>query len=252
LQSNLSWTDSVADRNMDKSEASSLSGSLLLTLCRLAELAIPSGEVSCTTSELAVRLSRSQQTASRHLIELERMGLIKRVRVAEHQSIRLTSKGLDLLKEIYFALKRIFERPKNEIYLEGELFSGLGEGSYYIGQEGYRKQVKEKLGFDPYPGTLNIRLKPSYESATTVLEDLSLVPIMGFRAEGRSFGPAKCARALINDSAEAAIVLALRSHYGADVVEIIAGENLRKRLRLREGDTVRVRVLTLTPQLSSS
>jgi len=229
---------------MDESEASSLSGILLVTLCRLAELAIPSGEVSCTTSELAVRLNRSQQTASRHLIELERKGLIRRVGVAEHQSIRLTPQGVDLLKEMYFILKRVFERPQNEIYLEGALFTGLGEGSYYIGQEGYRKQVREKLGFDPYPGTLNIRLKPGYEDATAVLEGLSLLPIMGFRAEGRSFGPAKCARAVINDIVEAAIVLALRSHYGSDVVEIIAEENLRKRLRLREGDTVRVRVLT--------
>jgi riboflavin kinase len=225
-----------------------LKGNLLLTLCRLAEFSAPTAEFACTTSELAVKLGYSQQTASRHLIDLERRGLIRRVRTAKRESIRITSNGLSLIGEMYVTLKRVFEKPAGEIYLEGELFSGLGEGSYYIGQEGYRRQLREKLGLDPYPGTLNVRLKSGYEGEKRRLETLPLVHIEGFSAEKRSFGPAWVTRAVVNDDVEAAVILALRSHYGPDVIELVAEENLRKRLRLKDGDTVKVRVITSAPR----
>ena len=225
-----------------------LKGNLLLTLCRLAEFSAPTAEFACTTCELAVKLGYSQQTASRHLIDLERRGLIRRVRTAKRESIRITSNGLALSSEMYVALKRVFEKPAEEIYLEGELFSGLGEGSYYIGQEGYRRQLREKLGLDPYPGTLNVRLKSGYEGEKRILETLPLVHIERFRAEKRSFGPARVTRAVVNDNVEAAVILALRSHYGPDVIELVAEENLRKRLRLKDGDTVKVRLITSAPR----
>jgi len=229
---------------MNRVKAGSLRGSLLLTLCRLAELTVPTGEFSCTTKALAAKLGYSQQSVSRYLIELERRGLIRRVRVAKRESIRITPQGLDLLSGTYFTLKRVFERPAGKIYFEGELFSGLGEGSYYMSQEGYRRQLEEKLGLDPYPGTLNVRLKPGYEGEKRLLETLPLISIEGFRAESRSFGPAKCAKATINDDVDAAVVLALRSHYGPDVIEIVSRENLRRRLKLKDGDTIKVKVLT--------
>jgi riboflavin kinase len=110
--------------------------------------------------------------------------------------------------------------------------------------------LKEKLGIDPFPGTLNVRLKPGYESEKRMLETLPLVSIEGFKGDRRSFGPAKCARAIINDNVEAAIILALRSHYGHEVIEIVSGENLRKKIRLRDGDTIRLRVITSAPRRS--
>lgn len=233
---------------MAKIEVGSLRGNLLLTLSRLAELSAPKRELTCTTGELAAQLGCSQQTASRHLIELERKGLIKRVRIAKRESIRVTPQGLDLLSEMYSALRRVFEGPANEIYLEGELFSGMGEGSYYLTQEGYRRQLKERLGFDPYPGTMNLRLRPDYENEKRMLDALPLLSITGFKTENRSFGPVKCAPAMVNDSVKAGVILALRSHYGPDVIEIVSEENLRRRLKLRDGDTVRVKVITSAPR----
>lgn len=233
-------------KTMEKIEAGSLRGNLLLTLCRVAELSSSRGELSCTTGQLSAKLGQSQQTASRHLIELERLGLIRRVRITKRESIYVTSKGLDLLNEIYSTLKNVFELPVGEIYLEGKLFSGLGEGAYYINQEGYRKQFREKLGFDPYPGTLNIRLKAGYENKKSAIESLTLIPIEGFKTENRKFGPVKCAKVIINDGIEASVVLALRSHYGPDVIEIVSRENLRKKLKLKDGDTIEVRVSSPT------
>ncbi|MCW4043116.1 MAG: DUF120 domain-containing protein [Candidatus Bathyarchaeota archaeon] len=228
---------------MNAFEKSSLKANLLITLCKLAELSISKGELTYTTGQLALDLEISQQTASRHLIELEQRGLIRRVKVGKRETIRITPNGLDLLKELYFRLKDVFEQPINYIFLEGELFSGLGEGSYYIGQEGYREQLEKKLGFDPYLGTLNIRLKPGYENEKNTLDSLPLISITGFTTEKRSFGPAKCAKAIMNDEVQVSIILAMRSHYGSDVVEIVSKENLRKKLKLKEGDTIKIRIM---------
>ena len=228
---------------MNTFEKSSLKANLLITLCKLAERSISKGELTYTTGQLALDLEISQQTASRHLIELEQKGLIRRIKVGKRETIRITPNGLDLLKELYFRLKDVFEQPINYIFLEGELFSGLGEGSYYIGQEGYRKQLEQKLGFDPYPGTLNIRLKPGYENERNTLNSLPLISIKGFKTEKRSFGPAKCAKAKMNDEIQVSIILAMRSHYGSDVVEIVSKENLRKKLKLKDGDIIKLRIM---------
>ncbi len=42
--------------------------------------------------------------------------------------------------------------------LGGEVISGIGGegGAYYVKQ--YSHLIKEYLGFDPYPGTLNVRV----------------------------------------------------------------------------------------------
>ena len=45
------------------------------------------------------------------------------------------------------------------VTLEGTVFTGLGEGAYYIAKERLsQKQIVEKLGFEPYPGTLKLEI----------------------------------------------------------------------------------------------
>ena len=52
-------------------------------------------------------------------------------------------------------------------------------------------------------------------------------------------------RQVVENKVKGALILALRSHYDASVVEIIAPVFLRKHLRLRDGHKVKVEVLTL-------
>ncbi|MEM1537956.1 MAG: DUF120 domain-containing protein [Candidatus Nezhaarchaeales archaeon] len=56
-------------------------------------------------------------------------------------------------------LQKIFGEGREVLTLEGEVFTGLGEGAFYVTREGYRSQFIEKLDFDPFPGTLNLRIK---------------------------------------------------------------------------------------------
>ncbi len=215
----------------------------LLTLYKLAEIGAHEKQVPCTTENVAEYVGVSQQTASRRLIEMEREGLIERMKDGRNQTIQITQEGTRELTGMYNVLKRVFETPKGDLVLEGVLFTGLREGSYYVGQEGYRKQFRAKLGFDPFPGTLNIRLKKEDVDERRHLDSYPSVYIEGFQSEQRSYGPAKCYRAIVDDKVRAAIILPIRAHYGPDVIEIISPELLRKRLNLKDGDEVRVRTL---------
>jgi len=127
--------------------------------------------------------------------------------------------------------------------IEGIVFSGLGEGAYYVTREPYRKQFIEKLGFDPYPGTLNLKLTSWYDiNLRRELEERPGIKISGFENENRTYGPVKCFHARINGKERGAVILALRTHYDSSVIEIIAPSYLRKALKLKDGNKVKVEV----------
>jgi riboflavin kinase len=216
-------------------------------LYKLAELGASVRTVKVSTDYLAEKMGASQQTASRHLIELEKSGWINRRITPEGCLIRITDLGLVELKKLYSNLRLIFEAAyPPSVTLEGVLFTGLGEGAYYVTRDGYRKQFIEKLGFDPYPGTLNLKLATDYDMKTRAeLESYPAVELEGFENESRTFGPVKCYPAIINNKAKGAVISALRSHYNSSVIEIIASRFLRSNLKLKDGNKVKVEVLIL-------
>jgi riboflavin kinase len=219
----------------------------LFTLYKLAELGACSRTVKVSTEYLAEKMSVSQQTASRHLIQLDKSGWIKRTITPEGCLIKITDSGVAELKKLHSGLRLIMEAPyPPSVTLEGVLFTGLGEGAYYVMRDGYRRQFIEKLGFDPYPGTLNLRLTTEYDmKARSELEAYPGIEIEGFEDESRTFGSVKCYPIIINNRAKGALVCALRSHYDSSVMEVIAPSFLRGKLKLRDGNKAKVEVLIL-------
>jgi riboflavin kinase len=196
---------------------------------------------------LAEKMGISQQTASRYLIELERKGWIQRTITPEGSLIKIEDAGFAELQKLYSNLRFLIEAAyPPSVTLEGTVFTGLGEGAYYIAKEYYRKQFIEKLGFDPYPGTLNLKLTSDYDLKTRrELEAYPAVEVQGFKNEDRTFGLVKCYPATIDNKVKGALISALRSHYDVSVVEIIAPVCLRKQLNLKDGNKVKVEVFTL-------
>ena len=219
----------------------------LYTLLKLAEMGAHKRTAKISTEYLAEKLGTSQQTASRYLIELERKGWIQRTITPEGSLIKIDDTGTKELQKLYSNLRFLIEAAyPPSVTLEGTVFTGLGEGAYYITKEHYRKQFIEKLGFDPYPGTLNLKLTTEYDLKTrTELEAYPAIEIEGFKNEDRTFGLVKCYPATIGNKIKGALISALRSHYGISVVEIIAPVCLRKHLNLKDGYKVKVEVLTL-------
>ena len=219
----------------------------LFALYKLAEMGASRRTVRVSTEYFALKMVLSQQTASRYLIQLDKKGWIKRTITPEGCLVRVTDTGQRELKQLYSNLRLVFEAAYSpSITLEGTLFSGLGEGAYYVSKDGYRKQFMEKLGFDPYPGTLNLKLTSEYDVKTrTELEAFPAVELQGFDNENRSFGGVKCYPALINNKVKGAILTAMRTHYDSSVIEIVAPVYVRGNLKLKDGQKVKVEVLTL-------
>ena len=219
----------------------------LFTLYKLAEMGAWNRTVKVSTEYLAEKMRMSQQTASRHLIEMEREGWIKRTITPEGCLIKITESGIAELKKIYSSLKTVIEASyPPSVTLEGILFSGLGEGAYYVTRDGYRKQFIEKLGFDPYPGTLNLKLTSDYDMKTrSELETYPAIEVQGFKNETRTYGPVKCFPAIINNKVKGAVLSAMRSHYNSSVLEIISSDYIRSKLKLKDGNKVKVEILIL-------
>ena len=208
----------------------------------LAEQDAFTNSLKMTTPMLSKYLGTSQQSASRLLIQLEKEGFIERRIVGRTSYVKITEKGIAQLRDLYLSLKAIFDRPVN-ITLEGRVFTGLGEGAYYMSLPGYVKQIEEKLGFKAYPGTLNISLlsRDSIENRQ-LLQKIAPIEIQGFKNEKRTYGGAKAIKAILNDVEPVAILFVERTQYDKSVVEVIAEPYLRGKLGLKDGDKVKLTV----------
>ena len=114
--------------------------------------------------------------------------------------------------------------------MKGWIVSGLGEGGLYVKK--YSRYFLEKLGFEPYPGTLNVKVaKPP------VLKN----PLLITPEEGGLF-PVECFDAIINSKVRGAIVRPVKTAHQKDILEIIAPLNIKEYFNLKEGDSIMVRV----------
>jgi len=218
----------------------------LFALCKLAEMGAHQRTIKVSTEYFAQKMNMSQQTASRYLIQLEHKGWIKRTITPEGCLIRIADTGMNQLNALHANLRLMMEaKHPASVTLEGTVFTGIGEGAYYITKDAYRKQFIKKLGYDPYPGTLNIKLTSDYDTkARTELEAYPAIEIQGFKNENRTYGNVKCYPAIINNKAKGTILIALRTHYDASVIEIIAPNYLRQQLKLKDGQKIKIEAYT--------
>ncbi len=209
----------------------------LATLMELVRLESSHSLVKISSSRLSAGLGISQQAASKRLIDLEKSGLIERVHSGRGLSLRLTEAGLIALRSHYDNLKSLFEQRRSEGEFRGKVFTGLGEGAYYVSLRGYSRHFLDAFDFKPFPGTLNLRL-----TGSTMVEQrrrlgyLTGIEIPGFRDRKRTYGPVKCFHAQIAGRYPGAVLAIERTHYDNSVLEVISPLNLRKVLKLRDGD----------------
>jgi riboflavin kinase len=210
------------------------------TLKHIAALGAMEKTVKISSSELAGIIVTSPQTAARHLQTLEKNNLIERQTTTSGQWINLTSAGIQRLEEEYRFYQQLFKTKTPKI-IKGTVITGLGEGQYYISNEGYKKQIEQKLGFTPYPGTLNIKLDSENTLIRRSLDAKKGIVLEGFTSENRTFGGGVCFPIKIKDI-KGAIIQPERTHYPPDIIEVIAPINLREKLNLQDGSTIKVNI----------
>lgn len=212
----------------------------ILSLKKLALLGAHSKPLEISSIEFASHIDSSPQTAARRLKSLEDGKLISRQMLHGGQLISITKNGIAALQKEFNEYSEIFSGNGSIKVMRGKLVTGLGEGQYYISLEGYRRQFREKLGFDPYPGTLNIKLDAnSIDVRKTISADIK---ISGFTAHNRTFGSGTCFNVRISEI-KGAVITPERTHYPEDIIEVIAPVNLRHYLGIDDGSTVDVEVI---------
>ncbi|MCD2201697.1 CTP-dependent riboflavin kinase [Halobacterium sp. KA-4] len=111
----------------------------------------------------------------------------------------------------------------------GLITDGKGKGKHFVKLQGYARQFRQKLGYDPYPGTLNVDL------TSGSIQDLDLIPaicINAWSTDEKTFGAVYCYPAIIKGESgtthkPAHIIVPERTSHDNTTLEIIAPTELR-------------------------
>lgn len=119
--------------------------------------------------------------------------------------------------------------------LQGVVAGGVGEGAYFMSLDWVRRAVRDTVGFDPYPGTLNVRL---VDGATVARwRELAGRAALALRPPSPETCGGQLVPVVVGD-VPAAVVVPDVTRYGDDVLEVLAAVRLRDHLGLRDGDLV--------------
>ena len=134
----------------------------------------------------------------------------------------------------------------DHLKITGKIVSGAKQGAFFTGLDWVQKQCLDKLGFAPWPGTLNLEIPVDSMSLIEELrpeEGIELVPPDSNYCSGRVF-PVSVA------GIPGAIVLPaedVRVH-GKNIIEIISPKWLKEVLDVKDGDWV---TLTINNSLAN-
>lgn len=216
----------------------------LITLTQLLSKGARHNYVTITTGSLGKQIGKSQQAASKHLLELEEGEFISRMTAGRKVSVKLTQKGFEQISQIYNILKNSLEATPPTIDVTGTLVTGMGEGKYYMSLKGYTKQFRQKIGYVPFPGTLNVKLdKKEQIESLRQLGNLPGTIIDGFSDGKRTYGWVKCFACKVNGKVDAQLILLERTHHDLSTIELISKFEIRKKLGLKNGAPMSIRIL---------
>jgi len=126
--------------------------------------------------------------------------------------------------------------------LLGRLAAGSGKGRHFTQLTWARQQFLDRLGIDPFPGTINLIVDDP--ESVNVWNRLRGTP--GVRIDNPNDGPhdcdARCYPVSIDGRIDGAIVLPEVAGYSAVKIEVIAAVGLRGALDIKDGDPVTLEI----------
>jgi riboflavin kinase, archaea type len=121
--------------------------------------------------------------------------------------------------------------------ITGKIISGTHKGSYFMSLEVYKEEFRKKLKFEPFHGTLNLKISP--ENATKIS---SMQDKMGVIGGTGNYGDVKFLPAQLNGIVDGAILFPVKTEHSPEILEFVAKENLRITLKLKDGDETTLKI----------
>ena len=125
--------------------------------------------------------------------------------------------------------------------LTGVITSGAGQGAYFTQVDWVQQQCNEKLGFKPYPGTLNLKIVSDDIPLVTSLDQKKGIELV---SPDPKFCNAKAFPVKLG-SIKGAVIMPeekVRVHAG-NIIEIIAPLNIKTSLSVADGDGLTISVI---------
>jgi riboflavin kinase len=196
-------------------------------------------------ADLAGRLDAGPDATAGAVDRLAERGLLERTEDADGGRVALTAAGKRALWREYAAYRRLFD-DGDGVRLTGTVTTGLGRGGQFVSLPGYREQFRSRLGYDPFPGTLNVALGPASVRARIGLELATPTEIEGWRDGDRTYGAVDCYPATVSAPGgrvdRVHLAVPVRTDHDEGELELLAPVELRSELDLDDGDAVTVTV----------
>ncbi|MEM4368675.1 MAG: DUF120 domain-containing protein, partial [Candidatus Anstonellales archaeon] len=130
-----------------------------------------------------------------------------------------------------------------ELVVKGRVFSGFGEGKIFLSLDFYKNAIKSITKFEPYPGTLNIKVLDEYLPNAKLIREMMGFYAKGMKLKSRELGGfhlIPCKIELTNTRnkdliKKCYIILPEKTHYNFSVIELISEEHLRSTYEIHDG-----------------
>ena len=130
---------------------------------------------------------------------------------------------------------------EKDLAITGKIISGTGEGAYFTQIAWVQQQCAEKLGFKPYPGTLNLEISEEFLPAIELLDQKKGIELI---SPDPKFCNAKVFQVSLGDIIGALILpeAKVRVH-PKNIIEIIAPLNIKASLTVKDGDSLKIAII---------
>ena len=132
--------------------------------------------------------------------------------------------------------------PMSLVRMTGRLIKGRGEGAGFTQIPWVKEAFTRILGFEPYPGTVNLRVDLSSEAKDALRIIRKSEGILMPPPEGSGFCAARCFRGRLGAACSAGLVIPDVEGYYEDVLELVVPVNVREALGVSEGETIEVEI----------
>ena len=124
--------------------------------------------------------------------------------------------------------------------IAGKIVAGVKQGTFFTQLEWFQEQCADKLGFKPYPGTLNLEISGEY---FPIIESLDQEEGIELISPDPKFCNAKAFSVSLGEISGAIIIPdeKVRVH-AKNIIEIVAPLKIKSSLQVRDGDLISVAI----------